>query len=191
MTAMTVTPDVTSQSIAIRLKQGERAALDEMFHRWSSTVYTLALRRLGDHHEAEEVTQQTFVSAWKSRESVDINRVSFPAWLIGIAKHRIADRYSANARENRRVEAVAQVTQTTDPAHDDSVLDEVVVQAIMDGLDEPRRTIMRLAFMDDMTHPQVAQATGLALGTVKSHIRRGLQAMRKSLQEVDIHDARR
>lgn len=190
MSVMTVTPDVTSQNIANRLKQGDRTALDEMFHRWSATVYTLALRRLGDHHEAEEVTQQTFVSAWKSRETLDLTKASFPAWLIGIAKHRIADRFAAANREHRRVEAVAATTQTTDHAKDESVLDEIVVRSILESLDEPRRSILKMAFVDDLPHPQIAQTTGLALGTVKSHIRRGLMAMRKSLQEVDAYNAR-
>ncbi|MFP5359544.1 MAG: RNA polymerase sigma factor, partial [Actinomycetes bacterium] len=85
---------------------GVEGSLEGLYRSASALVYTLALRSLGDASEAEDVTQQTFVAAWRGRDGYDPTRGSARGWVVGIAKRRIADALAARARESRRLEAV-------------------------------------------------------------------------------------
>ena len=174
------------EGLALRLREGDETALGEVFDRWSSLVHTYALRALGDTHDAEDVTQQVFVSAWRSRETIVPSPTTFPAWLIGIARHKVADARAARARDARKVHAVAAVTTPDDSvAADDAALaDRLVVRQLVDEMDEPRRTVLLLAFWQDQAHSDIAATTGLPLGTVKSHLRRGFTQLHRALEEV-------
>jgi RNA polymerase sigma factor (sigma-70 family) len=166
---------------------GSSEHVAEVFRRWSPLVHGIAVRALGDHHEAEEVTQQVFVSAWRGRHNLTPSESAFPSWLIGITRHRISDRLAERGRDARRVAAVAAVSpgsEPMEPAPVDTIVDRVVVAQQLADLTDPRRTIMSLAFHHDLTHEQIAERTGLPLGTVKSHVRRGLVQLRHQLEEV-------
>src|SRR5829696_2586262 len=89
------------RSLAARLVAGEAGALEAVYDRWSALVHTYALRALGDVHDAEEVTQQVFVAAWRSRHTLVPSPGALPAWLIGIARHKVADCRGARARDVR------------------------------------------------------------------------------------------
>ena len=71
---------------------GEAWALEAGYHRWSPLVFTLALRRLGQAADAQDVTQEVFLKAWRGRDGYDPAQRPLPAWLVGIARHTIADR---------------------------------------------------------------------------------------------------
>lgn len=166
---------------------GDEAAIGEAYRRWSTLVHTVAVRSLGSTTEAEDVTQQVFVDAWRSRARFDPDRSRLPAWLMGITKHAVADAHERRARD-RRLREQPQLAADPDrsPATtlDQRVVDRVVVADALDDLGDPQRTIVRLAFYEDLTHDQIATRTGLPLGTVKSHVRRSLTRLR-SRWEVD------
>lgn len=173
-------------ALAAGLRDGDETSLAEIYQRWSGLVHTLALRALGNHHEAEDVTQQVFVSAWRSRHTLTPSPGALPAWLVGIARHRISDRLAERARDAHRVAAVValQPHEREADVPVEGLVDRIVVAQQLDGLPDPRRTILRLAFHEDLTHDQIALRTGLPLGTVKSHVRRGLVQLRSTLEEV-------
>lgn len=179
-------PDVTTDDLANRLRDGAVDALHEAYEENSSLVYSIALAALRNPHDAEDVTQQVFVSAWNSRHTIDSSRGTVTGWLIGITRHRIAEAFAARAKSARTHAAAADVTDAQ-PVLDHAV-DEIVRRfAIADELDrlgEPRATVVRMAFFDDLTHDQISDRLGMPLGTVKSHIRRGLVSLRTRLQEV-------
>ena len=77
---------VVVDDIAERLRDGSREALEEAYARWASLVHTLAVRSLGNHHDAEDVTQQVFVSAWNSRHTLRPDKGTVPGWLVGLNK---------------------------------------------------------------------------------------------------------
>ncbi|MEZ5128307.1 MAG: sigma-70 family RNA polymerase sigma factor [Micropruina glycogenica] len=168
-----------------RLKDGDQAALAELFHQHATLVHTLALRLLGDHHEAEEVTQRVFVAAWRSRHTIDPARGS--ARLAGrYHRHVVADRLAQRARVVRDLQA-ARTRAATLPeptALDATVIDRVLIAQLLDSLGEPRAGVLRLAFVNDLTHDQIATRLQLPLGTVKSHLRRGLLQLRDGLEGV-------
>jgi len=180
---MTPMTDQDDDRLARAFAAGGDRALEDAYRRWSPLVYTLAVRSLGDVGDAEDVTQKTFVAAWTSRSRFDPGQARLSAWLVGIAKNKIADTHEARARIRRLQEQLQAVstprewmTEPVDLADTLLVADEIAL------LEPEAQRVIRLAFFDDLTHNEIAARLGLPLGTVKSHIRRSLQRMRTRLE---------
>lgn len=176
--------------VAARLHAGDPSALHVLWEAHGRTVHNFALRALHSHHDAEDVTQQVFVQAWRGRATYDPDRGAAGGWLIGIARRQVADRLAARLRDTAIAERAAGLTGVPDDRPrrvegvPDRVVQAVVVADELNRLPPQQRTVVRLAFFDDLTHQQIAALTGLPLGTVKSHLRRGLERLRRGW-EVD------
>lgn len=172
-------------AVARRFQAGDDSALEEAYQRWSALVYTSAVRAVGSDADAADITQAVFVSAWQSRAGFDAQKGSLPGWLMTLTRRRIADHWRDRSRHVRRVEAVAQV-EPEEPQEmaADAVIDRVVLADELERLGDPQRKIVELAFFQDLTHTQIASLLNLPVGTVKSHIRRSLERLRRRL-EVD------
>jgi RNA polymerase sigma factor (sigma-70 family) len=163
-----------------RFAAGDQAALREAYDRHGSAVYAIALRCLRAHHDAEDVTQQVFVRAWRSRSTFDPERGTLGAWLVGITRHQVTDRLAGRLRDLRTADRAGHAAPPSGPAPvSEQVVDAVVVADELGRLTPQVRAVVRLAFFDDLTHQQIAAVTGLPLGTVKSHLRRGLDRLRR------------
>ncbi|GAA1556380.1 sigma-70 family RNA polymerase sigma factor [Kribbella sancticallisti] len=177
--------ELSAAEVAAGFAAGREDSLAEAYRRWSSLVFSVALKTLGDRADAEDVTQQVFVSAWRGRSTFDPAAGSLSAWLVGITKHRIADRLAARGRDQRTLTAVGGVREEARVAPaDDRVVDRLVIADELNKLDDPRRTILGLVFYEDQTYAEIAERLDLPLGTVKSHVRRGLLHLRDRLKEV-------
>ncbi|MBM7504407.1 RNA polymerase sigma factor [Agromyces aurantiacus] len=163
---------------------GDERALREAYARWSPLVFRLALRSLGDRTDAEDVTQQVYISAWKGRHTFDLARSTLSAWLVGIARHRIADAHEARARARRLEETLVLEASAGSEAVDDDLAERVMVAEELERLEPVPRRVMKLAFYDQLSHSQIAETLGIPIGTVKSHVRRSLTRLR-SRWEVD------
>lgn len=160
---------------ALRFAQGEQSALREIYEEYGRLVFSIGLAALRQQSDAEELTRQTFTEAWRSRESFEATKGSLRSWLLAITRNLVADRLRrlAQERELRRSSLVWE--SVTDPiVAVDRVVDRVLVAEELRKLPEQERTVVRLAFFEDLTQNQIAERTGLPLGTVKSHLRRGL-----------------
>ena len=167
---------------------GNEKALAEAYRQFSPLVHTLALRSLRDRAAADDVTQEVFIRAWRSRSTFNPHKARLPAWIVGITRNAITDALAASARETRKVMAAAEVRPEADrdpgAGAAEILADRLLLEGELERLGEPQGSIMKLAFYEDLTHDQISQKLDLPLGTVKSHIRRSLSHLRSRL-EVD------
>jgi RNA polymerase sigma factor (sigma-70 family) len=173
-------PSGRDEELAEHFRAGDEHALRIAYDRYGGAVFHLALRLLPNRADAEDATQATFVAAWLGRGTFDPDRGSMLGWLLGIARRKAVDRLRSTSRENRKIETVRAIPEP--PAEDetpDRVLDRLVIADELASLPADQRRTLELAFFDDLTHPQIAAMTGLPLGTVKSHIRRGMASLRR------------
>ena len=170
----------SDDELAERLRDGDEKALRTVYERHGAAVLYLAQRLLANRADAEDVTQLTFVAAWAGRDTFDPRRGTMLGWLLGIARRKAVDRIRAAARDDRVAQAVrAQPGPADEPERPERIIDRLVVADELGRLPAEQRRTLELAFFDDLTHPQIAAVTGLPLGTVKSHIRRGLGNLRR------------
>jgi RNA polymerase sigma-70 factor (ECF subfamily) len=176
--------DPDDDEVTRRFAEGDERALAWAYERWAGQVHGLAVRAFGHGPDAEDVTQQTFVSAWTGRAGYSPARGPLPAWLSGICRHKIADTWARLDRQRRVLAAAAADATPPSGSLDSAVADRMLLRGELERIGQPQRGILELAFFADLTHAQIAARTGLPLGTVKSHIRRTLERLRTRL-EVD------
>lgn len=186
--------DIADEALATRFTLGDETVMRDIYVRWSSLVYTIALRSTNNREDAADITQLVFISAWKGREGFDMNAGALPAWLLGICRRKIADHFRSKSRSG----GVTNVELASDPANLETAVTEVVpdgVDATIDRivladelarLGDPQQKIMELAFFNDLTHAQIASVLDLPLGTVKSHIRRSLDRLKVRLEAASV-----
>jgi RNA polymerase sigma factor (sigma-70 family) len=158
---------------------GDDQVLRAVYERYGPLVYRIALASLPSQSDAEEVTQATFVSAWKGRATYDPQVASLGAWLVGIDRRRAIDRLRSIGRER-----LAQLAAQADPRTDhgpgpEGIVERLVIADELGRLPDSQRQVLELAFFDDLTHSQISALTGMPLGTVKSNLRRGLIQLRR------------
>ncbi|MEY2570794.1 MAG: hypothetical protein QOE63_1144 [Acidimicrobiaceae bacterium] len=155
-------------------RRREPSAVRALYRAYGGLVYAVAHRVLGQHELAEEAAQQTFVRAWQSADRIDVDRDPAP-WLATIAKRASIDIYRREARRPAR--------PLTDVAEDDralvtlppdiDTLDAVwQVRRAIEALPRDEGAVVRLQHLDGMTHAEIAEKLGIALGTVKSRSHR-------------------
>ncbi len=169
----------SDDALAKSFLAGDESALRHAYDRFGGAVFHLAVRSLASQADAEDVAQATFVAAWLKRDTFDPGRGSLLGWLLGIARNKIVDRLRERVREGKVEQSLR---GQPEPAHDeqpDLVVDRLVVADQLARLPDEQRRVLELAFYDDLTHQQISQTTGLPLGTVKSHIRRGMASLRQ------------
>lgn len=171
--------------LAAGFTAGDEECMAAVYRRWRPLVHALAGRSLGDEREAEDVTQQVFLAAWRGRGGYRPGPGGLGAWLTGITRHKVADALEARTRRARVVEAAARVCAQARPEPEpgpERAVERVLLLGELARLPSAQQRVMRLAFYADLTQSQIAEHTGLPLGTVKSHMRRALHVLRQSLE---------
>ncbi len=149
-------------------------AVRALYRAYGRLVYAVAHRALGRHDLAEEAAQQTFVNAWRAADRIDVDRDPAP-WLATIARRCAID---IHRREAARPTTALGDVAACDPAvvslpPDLETLDAVwQVRLAIDELAPDEATVVRMQHLDGMTHVQISEKLGIALGTVKSRSHR-------------------
>lgn len=171
---------VDDHALVLALRAGDRDAFARLVDREAATVYRTCLRILGRREDAEDVTQESFVAAFRALHTYR-GEGSPGGWLVRIAQ-RLAYRRLAQRRPASDISAVADA-RLADASADPSraaiaaeLRDEV--RDAVAALPEPYRETVTLRFFGEQSLAEVAEATGRPIGTVKTHLRRGLERLR-------------
>jgi RNA polymerase sigma-70 factor (ECF subfamily) len=178
--------DATDTEVWNVLKQGQSQALHLFYERYSSLVYRLAFRVLGNSQEAEDLTQDIFLTLWRSR-NYDPNRGSLGSYLTTLTRSRAIDKLRSRGTQTKFLQRWSQlmVTESSSPSPFEAASlsqRSEQLKAAIAQLPASQRQVLEMAYFEGMSQSEIAKQLETPLGTVKSWCRQGLLNLRKNLQ---------
>lgn len=167
------------------IARGELTAVGELYDRYATTLFPMLLRIMRDRAEAEDVLHDAFVLVGERAPQYAVARGSVAAWLVTMVRNLAIDR----TRRRERRAALASADARTRPAHADASSEQSIddrkdaaaVRTALADLPEAQRLTLEKAFYEGLSYPEIAEAEGVPLGTVKSRAARALGALREAL----------
>ena len=171
-----------------RMASGDGTALADLYDRHGRSVYGLAARILGDPAEAEDLTQDVFTLAWKNAARYDPARGAVAAWLLVTTRTRAIDRIRARRSrpqggtddDGRKMANIPDGSPSVDVIVATSQ-DAARVRVALADLPVDQRDALEQAYFQGLSHSEIADRTGIPLGTIKTRIRSGLQRLREAM----------
>jgi RNA polymerase sigma-70 factor, ECF subfamily len=164
------------------IRAGDEQAMARLYERYSSIVYSVALRVLGNTEAAEDILQDVFMQLWRSPDLFDATRGSLPGWLAVITRNRAID----SLRKRRPEANISDVVVCVEPDLVHGADRGRAIQTIRGALGSmppPQRSALEMAFFEGLSHNEIAEKTGEPLGTIKTRIRAGLVTLRKAFKQ--------
>lgn len=170
-----------------RMRGGQERALEELYEATVGKLYALASAILRSTEDTEEIVCETYAYAWANAARFDAGRANVLGWLLMLCRSRALDRLRQR-RATANALGVVAMRETAGPGSDQpcDILSLIQrrsrVHTALAQLTPERRHLVSLAFLQGLSHQEIADATSLPLGTVKSHVRRALAQLRESLE---------
>ena len=170
------------------VQDGNPRAFELIYDRHGGAAFSLAYRMVGNRVTAEDITQEAFLSIWRSRLRYDQTRGSVRTWVLGIVHNRAIDALRRSVVHDRRRETMEGIEERHEARERTDVEaarreEARSIRTALDTLpDEQRRTI-ELAYFGGFSHSQIADLLNEPIGTVKGRMRLGLEKMRRQLGE--------
>ena len=178
----------TDAELLAAMAQRQHWALAELYDRYSTVLYSLAMKILGDAAPAQDVLQEAFLTAWRKAALYNQKRGNVGTWLIVLCRNLAIDHYRAKMRlASRRVEletaAEVLMAQSEDPAQSTiAVEDGRVLRQALQQLPAEQKQVIEMAYFQGMSQSEIAASTGTPLGTVKTRTRQAMMKLREYLQ---------
>ncbi len=182
-------PDLSDADLVARFLWRDEAALSEIYDRYSSLLFGLAIRVSGSKERAEEVVQDTFMKLWRNPSLFDPNRAALSTFLITLVRNAAIDtlrrqRYSSPL-EDESGEPLPIASQIATPLEQAELAQTAVrVRAAMTELSEAHRRTVELAYFQGASREEIALEMNVPLGTVKSRLKYALDKLRATLGEL-------
>jgi RNA polymerase sigma-70 factor (ECF subfamily) len=159
----------------------DQQAFYAIYQQYGRAVYSLAYRILQNGTLAEEVAQDTFLKVWQQKTQWDPAKGNLKNWLLAITHFTAIDRLRQERRQpDLHPDSIEDVEEQMPIAHSESGWqDGVVLRMLVRQLPEEQAFLIDLAFFRGMSHSEIASATHIPLGTVKTRLRSGLQRLRE------------
>ena len=177
-------PSPQTDAILIRVARGEADAVRDCLDRYGALVWSVARKAWDDVATIEDVVQEVFIDVWKSAERFDPEKASEATFIATIARRRVIDRRRRIGRA-----PVQELIEESTASVEDAGLAQVdlgdearLAREALSTLKPDQRRVILMSVVEGLTHPEISSATGLPLGTVKSHIRRGLDQAAQTLR---------
>ena len=160
------------------VRAGDQGAMAALYDRYSSIVYSVALRVLQDAGSAEDVLQDIFMQLWRNPGAFDSSRGSLAAWLAVITRNRSIDALRRRRPESNIEDVVVSVeADLASEAERSRAMGKV--RSVLEAMPAAQRSALEMAYFEGLTHSEIAAKTGEPLGTIKTRIRTGLLLLRK------------
>ncbi len=181
-------PSLADEDVMTLVQDGDPRAFEVLYDRHSGAAFSLAYRMVGNRVTAEDVSQEAFLSIWRSRLRYRSDRGSVRTWVLGIVHHRAIDALRRNlVHERRRATAEGLEERQEAPELTDVEVarrDEArQVRSAIGTLPSEQSRVVELAYFGGFTHSQIAEMLGTPIGTVKGRMRLGLEKLRRELVE--------
>ena len=172
------------------IAEGRSGALGALYDRYGGPSYSLALRILGDREAAEEVVQDSFVAVWRSAKTFNPGNGRLYSWLLKITRNRAIDELRRRRSPVRNPNVSGRSFEgEADPAQDQEAPQAAraaelrsMVGGALEGLPRDQREVLEMAYMRGWSQREIAQRTGIPLGTVKTRTRLALKKLRNVLE---------
>ena len=180
--------DLADEEVMQLVQDGNPRAFELLYDRHGGAAFSLSYRMVGNRVTAEDVTQEAFLSIWRSRLRYDQTRGSVRTWVLGIVHNRAVDALRRNVVHDRRQETMEGVEERHEARERTDV--EVArreeartIRTALDTLPDEQRKTIELAYFGGYSHSQIADLLSEPVGTVKGRMRLGLDKMRRQLAE--------
>jgi len=185
--------DRTDEELITDYLEGDEAAFSALAERHLKSVYSFISRFVGDAREAEDITQETFLKAWKSAKQYNSESSKFKTWILRIARNSAIDflrkrkhipfsDFETNDGQNIFAETVADTSELPDEAYA-TLEDATLLQEIINELSPEARGVLVLHYTNGLTFAQIGEIIGEPSNTVKSRHHRAILNLRKLLQK--------
>lgn len=175
-----------------RMAAGDREAFDELYRRYSSAAYGLALRVTAQDTIAQEVVQDAFLALWRAPEAYDPSRGAFRSFFLSLVHHRAVDAVRREQRLRNRTERASNL----EPVRGEDVAEDVVegaylavrrkeVRSALGTLPPEQRQVLELAYFGGYTQVRIAEELVIPLGTVKTRTLAAMRKLRRALYRED------
>lgn len=173
----------------VRAAQRNRHAFDRLYRRYLDRVYSYAFYSLGDHHDAEDATERTFLSALASLDGFHDEGSTFRAWLFRIAHNAIAN--SHRSRRQRRTEPITDAGQHPAPGADPAALvaradQQREIRAALSRIPSERRQVILLRFVDGLSAREIGAVLDRSEGAARVLLHRALRDLAAELERADL-----
>ena len=171
------------------VQQGDPRAFELLYDRHGGAAFSLAYRMVGNRVNAEDISQEAFLSIWRSRVRYQSERGSVRTWVLGVVHHRAIDALRRNLVHDRRrvgVEGLEERQEAPELTDVEAARREEArnVRTALDALPEEQCRVIELAYFGGFSHSQIADMLEMPIGTVKGRMRLGLEKLRNQLSEV-------
>ena len=170
------------------VRRGDARAFEVIYERHSGAAFSLAYRMMGTRSGAEDVTQDAFLSMWRSGARYDRARGSVRTWVLGIVHHRAIDALRrATVHDRRRAgdEGIEERFEARERTDVEAARREeaATVRGALSSLPADQSQVIELAYFGGFTHTEIADMLDAPVGTIKGRMRLGLKKMRSQLGE--------
>lgn len=165
-----------------RLKQQDRTAIGELYDAYGGALFGVVVRIVQSRELAEQVLQDTFVKAWRNGASYDASKGRLFTWLLNIARNTAIDATrTAHFRHYQKTDSLDNLVHT--PGGESVNPDHLGVKEVVSRLDDKYKSLIDLVYFKGYTQEEVAEETGIPLGTVKTRLRYAIGELRKLFGE--------
>ena len=180
---------LADEELMIFVQEGSSGALEVLYDRHGGPAYSLAHRIVGDAQAAEDVTQEAFLSVWRTSAGYDAARGSVRSWLLQIVRNRAIDALRRSSSRAGRLDldddGLLEAQEAPERTDAEASRRERArqVRGALEDLPRDQVQVIGLAYFGGFTHSEIAELLGMPLGTVKGRMRLGLQKVRANLGE--------